>query len=461
MFVLKKHLLKFASNQNVFERKNIILVDNTFNDLAELIDNYALFEYLQTLPEYKDISYYIINKNNVQYEQIAAKYPHNIIPVDHSKFSWKLLFKLITAKYWLDSYQVIYTFDRGGYMRKGKITTVYMQHGINYFKPGFWGHPSISPLYFNKIVFSNKKEQQIFKNYYGYNDKNVIMAGLSRWDLMKDKSEEKIIFAYFTFRSYLIRVPGVELTQTRYYKNIMAFLSSPQLKELCEKHNIKLYAGIHHQMIRNDDIREKLYHIDFIEDKDIGEIKQKASILITDFSSMCFDFMLKDKPVIFFRVDAGDPMCQLHPDSAENDANVEAKNKELYNIYYTVNSTVKAIKKYAENNFELEEKYKKINSKFFTYRRNIRAHFMKKLLASPPDVENKLPPVEVPKIIVTKYKLQGFLTLLKCVRQGGRSRFSILGLLPFLTVRRMPNKVSTKYYFLGIPLLKINKKEKK
>ena len=456
---LKKIFLKFACNQKKFERKLILLVDNTFNDLAELIDNYALFEYLQSCPEYKDISYYIINRNNVQYAQIAAKYPHNIITVKDNKFSWPLLFKLVTTKYWLDSYQVIFRFDKDAYMRQGDITTVYMQHGINYFKPGFWGHLSISPKYFNKIVFSNKKEQQIFKKYYGYDDKNVIMAGLSRWDWMKEKTGEKIIFAYFTFRSYLIRVKGVELTETRYYKNIVAFLSSPQLKELCEKHNVKLYAGIHHQMIRDNDIREKLYHINFIEDKDIGEIKQKASMLITDFSSMCFDFMLRDKPVVFFHVDAGDPLNKLLPDSAENDANVESKNKELYNIYYSVKGVIGAIKKYVNNGFELEDQYKKINSKFFTYRRNIRKHFMQKLMESPLDVENVLPPAKKPKIMVTRYKLLGFLTLLKGVHRGCRTRYKLFGILPFFSVLKKKNKITTKYYLFGLPVMKISKKE--
>lgn len=388
-YIVKK-MFRLANKQNILSRKNFLLVDNTFNDTAELTDNFALFEYLQTQAKYKHHSFYIINKNNTSLDIIAKKYPKNIIPVTHGQLNLKLICKMMRAKYWIDSFQVISSFDPRGRIRKGRITTVYAQHGINYFKPGFLGNISISPKYFNKIIFSNKNERDLFKKYYGYNDKNAIIAGLSRWDLMKQESKEKIIFVYFTVRAYCLMLSPDKLVTTKYYKNIYSLLNSKKLNTLLRKHNIKLYAAIHHQMTRDDKVRNALSNINFIQDQDIGKIKQKASMLITDFSSMCFDFMIKDKPVVFFRIDAGDELCKMHPDSYENDLNVESKNDELYNVFYNINDVLKKIEHYVENDFELEKANKNKNTKFFAYRKNIRQNIIDNLEKSPVCVPNNI-----------------------------------------------------------------------
>lgn len=455
---LKMVFFKFSCYQSLFKRDKILLVDNTFNDTAELTDNFALFQYLQTKPDYKDKSFYIINRRNNQYAEIAARYPQNIIPVKHGKLSWNLIKKLVTTKYWLDSFQVISSFDPHALMRKGKITTVYMQHGINYFKPGFWGDLTISPLYFNKIVFTNKNERKLFKKYYGYNDDNTILAGLSRWDLIQENPKEKIIFAYFTSRAYLHLNPNANITKTKYYRNILKLLTAPDFNLLLKQNNIKLYVGLHHEMMRNQGIKNSLSHIHLIDDKDIGAVKQKASLLITDFSSMCFDFMIKNKPVIFYHIDAGDKLNKLCSDSFKNDINVENKNKELYNIFYKAPDVINMVKKYVKNDFRLEKEYKKINSKFFAYRTNIREHLWNNLLQSPLNITNELPH-KVQSKIIYQYKLFGFLPLCNAVQIGGIMRVYVLG-LPIFKMRRMPNGITTKYYILTIPLLKVSKKTK-
>lgn len=49
---LMKCFKKFACTQKLFKRNYILLVDNTFNNNAELVDNYALFEYMQSQEKY-------------------------------------------------------------------------------------------------------------------------------------------------------------------------------------------------------------------------------------------------------------------------------------------------------------------------------------------------------------------------------------------------------------------------
>lgn len=170
---LLKLCVKFACWQNLFKRKYILLIDNTFNNEAELVDNYSLFEYLQSQDEYENISFYVINRYNSNYDSIANKYKNNIIPIENSRVNLALVLKLFKTKYWLDSFQVINRFNINlkKYFFPSRIIPIYMQHGINFFKLFFLGDDSIGDGVFKKIVFSNEKERELYKKYYGYNDK--------------------------------------------------------------------------------------------------------------------------------------------------------------------------------------------------------------------------------------------------------------------------------------------------
>lgn len=378
---------KFLFHTKIFGRKKILLIDNIFNDKAELIDNFTLFEYLQKDPKFKKISYYIINKNNEQFSQISKKYK-NIIPLDDCSVNFSLMRKLLTAKYWLDSFQVLNKLNLQTYFKESQIINVYTQHGINYFKSGFWGKQDIGEQTFRKIIFSNKREQILFKQYYSYNDENTILAGLARWDLMKDITQPTDIFAYFTFRTYL-RDPSLNIEETTYYQNILKLVSSEKLNALLKKHNISLNLALHHEVFRYlHQQLDQIGNIKLIPDVEIGQVKQKSSLLITDYSSMCFDFMFKNRPVVFYRLDKDEPLLNNDNESKINNENVEAKNHELYNICYNAEDVVNIIEKYLNNNFQLETENIAKNDTFFTYRENICEHIIQGILNSPENVYN-------------------------------------------------------------------------
>ena len=390
--MIKNLMTKIACRQKFFKREYILLVDNTFEDNAELCDNYALFEYLQTKPEFKDISFYIVNKCNKQYEEIKKKYPNNIIPTFQSVVNQKLINKLFKTKYWLDSFQVInrYNCNIKKYMQKSDIITVYTQHGINFMKTSYVERSKeIGDETFKKIVYTNEQERTSLKKQYGYDDRNTIIAGLSRWDNINysQNNAEKTIFIYFTFREYLVKYKGTKIELTNYIKNLINLCTSERLSEILQKYNVKLNIAVHH--VTSHFIKDlKLPNITLIDEKDIGKIKTKTSLFITDFSSMCFDFMFKDIPVIFYRLDYKDSLLAINWGDRVNQEFSEAQNDKIYNVFYDKENVINKIEEYCKNNFQLEEEYKAKNSTFFAYRDNIRQHIIEGILASPTGIPN-------------------------------------------------------------------------
>lgn len=387
MLDITDYLTTIAFNTTIFKRDRILLIDNIMNNDAELVDNFTLFEYLQKQPQFRDISYYIINRNNVKYKEISQKY-RNIITIDNCKVNLSLLSHIAKAKYWLDSFQMLNRLNLQDYFKNSQIINVYTQHGINYFKSGFLGNQEIGSAIFRKIIFSNENERQLFKKYYSYADDNTILAGLARWDLIPDKTTGKEILLYFTFRSYL-RDPGISIEETNYYKNILKLLSSDRLNNLLKKHNLILNLALHHEAQRymNHNL-PKIGNIKIIKDIDIGKCKKNSSMLITDFSSMCFDFMYKNRPVIFYRIDKDDPLLMYDEEGHINDVNVESKNNELYNICYSADDVIDLIAKYIDNGFKLEVENIAKNDNFFTFRSDICSHIITEILKSPTNIYN-------------------------------------------------------------------------
>ena len=99
-------------------------------------------------------------------------------------------------------------------------------------------------------------------------------------------------------------------------------------------------------------------------------------LFITDFSSIVFDFMYLDIPVIFYRFD-----IDLDENTKDFESITFAANRDsyLYNCYYDEENTVNAIIKYINNGFVLEEENKEKNKVFYTYleRNNVCRNFVK------------------------------------------------------------------------------------
>lgn len=358
MVLLKKMLLFLATQFNFFKRDAYVLIDDTTHDNRELVDNFSLFEYMMQTHLHKK-TFYVINNKHCRYVELKKKYKKHIIPVSDDKISFALIFRLFTTKYWLDSFQMIYSYGLIQTFRNSGIITVYMQHGINYFKLG--NRYVLCPHVFNKVLVSNEDEFKLFKNLYNYDSANIIRAGLPRWQNNQVSHKENAILVYFTYRAYLNMLDNVDGTE--YMQKIKQFLSSPKLDKILKKTKTTLYVALHHESSYQIDYLSK--NVKMISEQDIGNIKSKANLFITDYSSMCFDFMRNNIPVIYYRIDPASPLLKLNKEDFSNNYTVESYNNDLYNIFYDYNGVLSKVEYYIKNLFKLEEKYQKINKRFF------------------------------------------------------------------------------------------------
>ena len=96
-------------------------------------------------------------------------------------------------------------------------------------------------------------------------------------------------------------------------------------------------------------------------------IKQ-CYLLITDFSTICFDFMFLNKPVLFYLIDLNDTINFEEKEYM----NYDKKNKIFSdNVFSEQESLIKRIEYYINNNFEIDDDLSKKYDSIFYYKNNI------------------------------------------------------------------------------------------
>ena len=77
------------------------------------------------------------------------------------------------------------------------------------------------------------------------------------------------------------------------------------------KNNITLYFGIHQNYFFLKDYISRNYKFaKLIPNEMVSECLMKSSLLVTDFSSVIFDFVYQKKPVIIYIPDYADPLIK-------------------------------------------------------------------------------------------------------------------------------------------------------
>ena len=148
--------------------------------------------------------------------------------------------------------------------------------------------------------------------------------------------------------------------------------NNTQLLDFLEKHNTKLYFAKHHSFkwSHKIDFEIKNNRIEQINTENISDYIRKCSMLITDWSSVAFDFMFQNKPVIYYILDKGDPILGKL-DKKDIDC-FDYKQYIMPNVIFDEQGVIEKIKYYVENNFELEDNVKEKYESFFYTKTNIR-----------------------------------------------------------------------------------------
>lgn len=196
-----------------------------------------------------------------------------------------------------------------------KQKTVFLQHGIAEKELSHtldYGRCNI-----DFFVCSAPRECAFIRTHYGYPDTAAACVGLCRFDNLNAQGRtEKILLVMPTQRSWLHRAnPGTELTpeeikrfrEDAYCKAYSELLADETLLSCLREKGYTLYFYLHYGLqdytplflpYKNDvvEICDRFRY-------DVQELLLRSAALITDYSSVHFDFAYMYKPVLYYQFD--------------------------------------------------------------------------------------------------------------------------------------------------------------
>ena len=241
-----------------------------------------------------------------------------------------------------------------------KSNTIFLQHGIIKDDISPWLNRFSMNLAL--LVTSSPQEyESIFENPYHYEEDTIQILGLPRYDNLKKENTKKQIFIMPSWRRPLTKKSKEYISKTEYFNRFNSLIRNEKMIKQCKKYGYEIIFKPHPNVYHYIDLYKPndYVKIDF-ENIDYQEIFNNASLLITDYSSVAFDFAYLYKPILYYQY-----RDDYHFDVANGYFKYETMG--FGEVCREEDEIVELICEYVENNCEIKDKYSKRISDFFYY----------------------------------------------------------------------------------------------
>ncbi len=349
-----------------FKKKPIWIVSDRTNVASD--NGIAFFEYLVKNEKNARV-YFTIEKKSPDYKRV--KKIGKVLK--YGSFKYKLYFllsnKIISsqAEDW-----VINAFGNNSlYFRNlYKFKFVFLQHGITKDDLSSWLHK------YNKniemfVTAVNEEYNSVVNGNYGYTEAEVKLTGFPRYDYLENHPKKQIVFMP-TWRKKIAlnTIPGSsereyddKFKNTEYFSFYNKLINDNRIINVMKNNGYKAKFCVHPSFSAQVNDFQGNEYVDIISKTEYKKEFSENSLLITDYSSVAFDFAYLHKPVIYTQFDV-DTFFEGHTyDKGYFDYERDGLGPVCYDYEDTVSEIIKTI----ENDCILDEKYNDRINKFFAY----------------------------------------------------------------------------------------------
>ena len=359
----EEYLSKYPNFNLLSKNKKIFL----FQDRIDFADDNAfyLFKYANTVKDDAK-KYFVLSSESKQYDEVSKIGK----VVDYGSFEHKLLMlfadKIITTHPY--DYMINPFFKHDGYDQRPLISGLlnyrlyFLQHGVTKDNISLWMSK------FNKnldliVTVSDDESKSFLDEGYGYDENIIQNLGFPRFDSLKNDGKKQILIIP-TWRKDILATKE-SFTNSSYFNNINSLLNDSSLSDFVKK-GYDIVFKPHPELLNH--IESNTRFIDLFDipneitlsiDESYQDLFNRSSVLITDYSSVFFDFAYLKKPVIYY-----------HPSNDDYHYEESYFDYETMGFGFIADSQADLIGKlseYIENNCQMEDEYKKRVDKFFTY----------------------------------------------------------------------------------------------
>ena len=286
---------------NESKDNNIWLISERFDTAQD--NGIVFFNWLQQNTSVE--AYYVIDSYSADYTKI--KNNKNVLEFGSLKhFEIANKAKVLISTHDLENV-LPYKPAKGFYGYENTIK-VFLQHGVLGRKNVEY-HKAFYDLPFDMFNVSSENEKQdVVMNQMGYQAENVYVTGLSRFDelpIRENGKKIKKILIMPTWRDWLNS--DIAFENSEYLQRYLNLTKNRELNQLIENNDIEVNFYPHYRaqhffklFLTNNHIKVKYVELG---EQTVQSLLIEHDLLITDYSSVSFDFTYMNKPVIFYHFD--------------------------------------------------------------------------------------------------------------------------------------------------------------
>ena len=354
-----------------FKRRPLWLLSDRINKADD--NGEAFFKYLNE-EKVQENTYFVLRKDSTDYP-IVKKYGKML---NYSSWKHKIIHLLADATVSAAADEFVYN----PFLWQGRFyhdilvhqKRIFLQHGITKDDQSGWLNKYSKNLSILITAAKPEYDSMINENYF-YNSDIVKLTGFPRFDRLQNL-QEKIITIMPTWRKYLVgRASNLYSKDgiTRYDENFKKtqffifydnLLNNKTLLKKAKEFGYSIHFMPHPNLINYIDW---FHHNDAVSFCSIHtkyrEIFNRSSLILTDYSSVAFDFAYLRKPVVYCQFDK-DIFFSHH---LYTQGYFDYERDGFGEVTYDLNSLVDCLIDYMENDCQLKDKYKQRIDNFFAY----------------------------------------------------------------------------------------------
>ena len=330
-----------------------------------------MFRYLMTTDAAKDHDiYFVLKKSSRDYERmkkVGKVLVHNSLKHRLKFLEAQVLIAAAANK------MTVNAFGKSGFYYRDlyNFDFIYLRHGVSHNDQSDWLHRLKKNI--RILVATCRPEYEgILQGGYGYTEREVKLTGLSRYDNLYD-DKEKIIAILPTWRKNLEGelkyrsserdyIPGFK--DTEYFRFYNSLINDERLLKVMRDNGYKgvfylhpVFAAQYADFKGNDTISVGNGVADY------QQVFKESSLMVTDFSSVAFDFAYLKKPVIYSQFDE-DSFYRHH---TWGKGYFTYREDGFGPITTTLDETVQTMIDYIESGCEMKPEYIEKVDNFFAY----------------------------------------------------------------------------------------------
>lgn len=243
--------------------------------------------------------FFSINENSNDYERLQKTYG-NVLKFESKKHRFYYTFanKIISSQ---GSEFYLNPFRNREYHQTAGISNVdfyFLQHGIIKDNMSSWlrkydRNPKL-------IVTSTQLEyESLFDKGYNYGDKVIQLLGLPRYDNLNNQGLKKQIVIMPSWRNFL--TDEEDVLKSEYFNRFNSLINNEKLINHAREKGYEIVFKPHPELVRYLDLFDTNDYVQFDENKKYQDIFNESALLVTDYSSIFFDFSYLKKPLIYYQ----------------------------------------------------------------------------------------------------------------------------------------------------------------